>query len=243
MRSVLVFTPCASPTYMPLGIASLSAFIKANNPECHVKAVDLNIATWNWVIDQKKEYQSFRNFVHGKQNGFFDETLYGMHQSAWKQLKEIHDTYIQMALLYLEQNTLSAELQRLLDYHSGLILANEPEIIGFSVMYPRQTLISLALTKFLYSMISEPGFKRPMIILGGAMISALYAEEILGACPFVDAVFEGEGENGLGMLCTGRDFSEISGLVYRGASGILRNRKADTVGKTGQQRQCRRVWL
>jgi anaerobic magnesium-protoporphyrin IX monomethyl ester cyclase len=229
MRSVLVFTPCASPTYMPLGIASLSAFIKANNPECHINAVDLNIATWNWVIDQKKEYQSFRDFVQGKQKGFFDETLYRMHQSAWKQLVEIYDSYIQMARLYLEQNALSAELQRLLDYYSGLILANEPDIIGFSVMYPRQTLISLALAKFLYSMISGPGFKGPLIIMGGAMISALYAEEILKACPFVDAVFEGEGENGLGMLCAGQNFSEISGLTYRGTDGILRNRKADTI--------------
>jgi radical SAM superfamily enzyme YgiQ (UPF0313 family) len=214
---------------MPLGIASLSAFIKANNPECHINAVDLNIATWNWVIDQKKEYQSFRDFVQGKQKGFFDETLYRMHQSAWKQLVEIYDSYIQMARHYLEQNALSAELQRLLDYYSGLILANEPDIIGFSVMYPRQTLISLALAKFLHSMISGPGFKGPLIIMGGAMISALYAEEILKACPFVDAVFEGEGENGLGMLCAGQNFSEISGLTYRGTDGILRNRKADTI--------------
>ncbi|HUT43930.1 MAG TPA: radical SAM protein, partial [Desulfobacterales bacterium] len=229
MRSVLVFTPCASPTYMPLGIASLSAFIKANNSECHINAVDLNIATWNWLINQKKEYQSFRDFVQGKQKGFFDETLYRMHQSAWKQLKEIHDSYIQMARLYLEQNTLSAELQKLLDYHSGLILANNPEFIGFSIMYPRQVLLSLAIAKFLHSVFSIPGRIKPTIIMGGAMISALHGEEILKACSFVDAVFDGEGEAGLGVLCAGRDFSEISGLVYRGATGIMRSRKADTI--------------
>ena len=229
MNVVLAFTPCASPTYVPLGIASLSAFIKANNPECHINAVDLNIATWNWLIGQKEDYLLFLEFMQGKQNGFFDETLYRMHQLVWKQLVEIHHSYIQMARLYLEQNTLTAEFQRLLDYHSGLVLANDPEIIGFSVMYPKQTLISLAFAKLLYSMISGPGFKRPLIILGGAMISALHREEILKACPFVDAVFDGEGEAGLGMLCAGRDFSEIPGLACRGIAGILRNRKTDTI--------------
>jgi len=230
MNVVLAFAPYASSTYVPLGIASLSAFIKANNPECHVNAVDLNIATWNWLIDQKKEYQSFRDFVQGKQKGFFDETLFEMHRSAWKQLKEIHDSYIQMTLLYLEHNALSAELKDLFDYHSELILTNNPEFIGFSIMYPKQILFSLALAKFLHSVFPIYGRIKPTIILGGAMLSALHGQEILKTCPFVDAVFNGEGEAGLGaLLCDGRGFSEISGVVYRGTTGIMENRKAETI--------------
>jgi hypothetical protein len=42
-------------------------------------------------------------------------------------------------------------------------------------------------------------------------------------------VFEGEGEARHGMLCSGRDFSEIPGLIYRGTSDIFRNRKTDTM--------------
>ncbi|MFH1719806.1 MAG: radical SAM protein, partial [Planctomycetota bacterium] len=229
MRSVLVFAPCTSPTYVPLGIASLSAFIKATNAQCHLNMVDLNIATWNWLIDRKKEFQPFRDFVQGKQKGFFDETLYRQHQPVREQLVEIHDTYIRMARRYLEQNSLSAELQTLLIYYSGLILADDPEFIGFSVMYPRQILFSLAIAKFLHSSLSVPGRIKPIIVMGGATISALNGQEILNACPFVDAVFEGEGEAGLGMLCSDRDFSGIPGLTYRGTAGILRNRKTDTI--------------
>jgi len=229
MRSVLVFAPCTSPTYVPLGIASLSAFIEATNPQCNLNAVDLNIATWNWLIDRKKEFQPFRDFVQGKQKVFFDETVYRQHQPVREQLVEIHDTYIQMARRYLEQNTLSDEFQTLLIYCSGLILANDPEFIGFSVMYPRQILLSLAIAKFLHFSFPAPGRIKPMVVIGGAMISALRGEEIINACPFIDAVFEGEGEAGLGMLCSGRDFSEIPGLIYRGTSGAVKNRKTDTI--------------
>jgi anaerobic magnesium-protoporphyrin IX monomethyl ester cyclase len=229
MRSALVFAPCASPTYTPLGIATLSSFIKATYPQCQLNAVDLNIATWNWFIDRNREYQSVRDFMQGRQKDFYDETQYRKHRPAWKQLIEIHDAYIQMAREYLEKNTLSDELQKLLDFYSGLILANDPELIGFSVMYPRQILLSLAIAKFLYSVLSVPGRQKPVIVMGGATISALNGQEILTACPFVDAVFEGEGETGLGMLCTGRDFSDIPGLSYRGTAGIRRNRKTDTI--------------
>lgn len=229
MRSVLVFAPCTSPTYMPLGIASLSAYINATNPQCQLHAVDLNIATWNWLIDQKEEYQSLRDFTQGRGEDFFDEAAYRKNHAAWKRLLEIHDIYIRMARRYLEENSLSAELQELLVYCSGLILANNPEFVGFSIMYPRQVLLSLAIAKFLPYVSSMPGRVKPMIVVGGATISALYGQEILQACPFVDAVFEGEGEAGLGMLLAGRDFSEIPGLAYRGTAGILRNRKTDTI--------------
>jgi anaerobic magnesium-protoporphyrin IX monomethyl ester cyclase len=229
MRSVLVFAPFASPTYTPLGIATLSSFIKATFPQCHLNAVDLNIATWNRLIDRNTEYQSFRDFVQGKQKDFFDETLYREHKVVWKQLVETNDCHIRMACLYLEQNILDDEFQTLLDYYSGLILANDPEFIGFSVMYPRQVLLSLAIAKFLHSVLSLPGRRKAKIVIGGAMISALNGQDILKACPFVDAVFEGEGETGLGMLCMGRDFSNIPGLSYRAATGILMNRKTDTI--------------
>jgi anaerobic magnesium-protoporphyrin IX monomethyl ester cyclase len=229
MRLILVFAPCASPSFVPLGIASLSAFLRATNPQCDLNVVDLNIAAWNRLVDERQEFRAFRDFVQGKEGDFFDETLYRGHQLVWKQLVEIHDAYIQMAHSYLERDILGDELQAFLAYCSGLVLANDPELVGFSIMYPRQVVFSLALAKFLHSELSKSDRIRPLIVVGGATISALYGPEILTACPFVDAVFEGEGEAGLGMLSAGRDFSEIPGLVYRGTSGIVTNRKTDTI--------------
>ena len=234
MRAVLIFSPCANPTYMPLGIASLSAFIKANKPDCQLNIVDLNIITWNLFIDREKEYQNCRNFLKGFDGNFFDETQYQSHHNTWKKIIEIHDLYIQAAKLYLENNIINDEYKSLLDYYAELILANNPRLVGFSVMYPRQILTTLALAKFIYSRFFEennPAIERnkPMIIIGGAMMSALYSEEILQTCPFVNAVFEGEGELGFSMLCEKQEFSKIPGLVHRGSAGIIRNKKTDTI--------------
>jgi anaerobic magnesium-protoporphyrin IX monomethyl ester cyclase len=65
------------------------------------------------------------------------------------------------------------------------------------------------------------------------MVTAMYAEEVLAACPFVDAVFEGEGEMGLAMLCQARPYEEIDGLVYRKGGGAVRNRKAGAIELDG----------
>lgn len=230
MRAIIAFPPCASPTYMPLGLESLSTYIKANHPNCRLKVLDLNIATWHRLIDRDEQYHDFRNFMQGKLGNFYDETQYKAHQLTWKKLSDTLENYTLTARLYLEQNIITTDFGQLMDYYSGLVLTNEPELIGFSVMYPRQILISLALAKFLDFLFSrQTNLIRPQIVFGGAMMSALYSEEILTACPFVDAIFEGEGETGLGMLCEKHDFSEIPGLVYRGPTGIVRNRKADTV--------------
>ena len=227
MRAVLAFTSYANPTYVPLGIASLSAYIKASSEKIELYSVDLNAATWNRLIDEKKEYPAFRAFMQGRQGCFYDQMQYRTHQFAWKQLAALLEQYNLEARLYLEEDTLSAGLRRMLDFQLSLVLENDPEFIGFSVMYPKQIIITLALVKYLNLINRQKA--RTKIVLGGAMISALRAEDVLNTCPFVDAVFDGEGENGLRMLCEGRDFSEIPGLVYRARDGVLRNRKTDTV--------------
>ena len=234
MNTALIFSPCANPTYMPLGIATLSAFIKANQPECNLNILDLNIVTWNYFIDNQNEYINIKRFLKGLDGNFFDEIQYKTYHDLWKKLLSKHDSYIQKAKLYLEKNILHDELKVLFDYYSKLILVNNPELIGFSVMYPIQILMTLAIAKYLRSVIFEESDfdqkKNPRkIVLGGAMMSALYAEEILITCPFIDAVFEGEGEIGIAMLCDRQDFSKIPGLVYRTQAGISRNRKVDTL--------------
>jgi anaerobic magnesium-protoporphyrin IX monomethyl ester cyclase len=237
MRAVLAFSTMANPTYIPLGIASLSSYIKASSPEISLKSVDLNAATWNWLIDQKKEYQPFREFMQGRYGNFYDKMQYRKHQLIWKQLFASFEQYNLEARFYLEREILTPELQRLLLFQSNLVLENDPELIGFSIMYPKQVIFSLALAKFLHSAnpfaaANGKEILKPKIVLGGAMISALLAEDILGICPFIEAVLDGEGESGLKMLCDGKAFSEIPGLVYRAKGNVLRNRKTDTISLT-----------
>ena len=234
MRAVLIFSPCANPTYVPLGIASLSAFIKANKPDCQLSTIDLNIITWNFFIEREKEFQNCRNFLKGLNGDFFDETQYQSNHTTWEKLIEIHNFYILAAQIYLEKNIINDDYKSLLDYYAELILANNPELIGFSVMYPRQILTTLALARFIHSKFSEENNPakeqgKPIIIIGGAMMSTLYSEEILQTCHFVNAVFEGEGELGFSMICEKQEFSKIPGLIHRGSTGIIRNKKTDTI--------------
>jgi anaerobic magnesium-protoporphyrin IX monomethyl ester cyclase len=237
MRVVLAFSPNANPTYIPLGISSLSSYIKESAKSINLTSVDLNAATWNWLIDQKKEYRPFREFMLGGYGCFYDKIQYRTHQPIWKQLFALLEQYNLEARFYLERETLTTELQRLLNFQSNIVLENDPELIGFSIMYPRQIVFTLALAKYLNS--TDSFFRgcgketaKPKIVLGGAMISALQAEDILNMCPFVEAVLEGEGEDGLKMLCDGMNFSEIPGLIYRVKGGIARNRKTDTMSLT-----------
>jgi len=205
MRVALAFSPNANPTYIPLGISSLSSYIKESSPGINLISVDLNAATWNWLIDQKKEYQLFREFMQGRYGSFYDEIQYRTHQLIWKQLFALLEQYNLEARFYLERETLTTELQRLLDFQSNLVLENDPELIGFSIMYPRQITFALALAKYLNSTSSFPtGCSRetakPKIVLGGAMISALQTEDILHMCPFVEAVLDGEGDARRGAI-------------------------------------------
>ena len=138
MRAVLAFTSYANPTYVPLGIASLSAYIKASSEKTELYTVDLNAATWNQLIDEKKEYAAFRAFRQGGQGCFYDQMQYRTHQVAWKQLAAVLEQYNLEGRLYLEEDTLTAGLQRLLDFQLSLVLENDPELVGFSVMYPKE---------------------------------------------------------------------------------------------------------
>lgn len=225
MRAVLVFTPCANPSYMPLGIASLAEYVNHTHPEYHVFPLDLNIATWNRLADGCAETAAMRDFMQGRREGFFDRKVYNEYQRQWKTAAAGIDTRQAEAKCYLETDALSEPLVDLLEFYKEQILEKGPGLVGFSIMYPRQVIFSLAMAKYL----SETMKERPRIVAGGATVSGLRADEILRACPYVDAVFGGEGEEGLASLYGGRPFAEIPGLIYREGERVRVNRKPDTL--------------
>lgn len=224
MRVVLVFAPPASPTYVPIGIAALAEYLRRHVPMCQVRAVDLNIAAWSRFADESEDAGKLRSFLQGREGEFYDIEQYRGHLESWARASRRLEALAEEAKRYLEMDGLADELRDLLEFCAGVVMQSEPEMVGISIMYPRQVLMSLALGKYL----SESA-KRPRIILGGATVSALKDEELLAACPFVDAVFSGEGERGLQMLCEGRPYAEIAGLTWRGPTGIVENRKPDTM--------------
>ncbi|HSH69028.1 MAG TPA: hypothetical protein VK997_03855, partial [Deferrisomatales bacterium] len=65
MRAALVFPPHVSPTYVPLGIAALVAFVAERAPECRVTAVDANLALWERVCSASDAGGGLRRFLLG----------------------------------------------------------------------------------------------------------------------------------------------------------------------------------
>jgi radical SAM superfamily enzyme YgiQ (UPF0313 family) len=64
-------------------------------------------------------------------------------------------------------------------------------------------------------------------------MSFVRIEELLAACPYVDAVLLGEGEEGAGALLEGAANAAVPGLVHRTAGGAARNRLPQTVSLKG----------
>ena len=228
MRAVLVFTPPANPTYMPLGMATLCEYIRAHLPQVAIRPVDLNLDIWNRMADADTSSAAFRDFMRGRRGDFYDRDQYGQYLKIWSQLAHRFDRYERDCKVYLETDTLGDDFQSVLAGFADLVLVDTPDFVGISVMYPRQVVFSLALAKFIDARFAgREG--RPQMVLGGATISALRDEEILRACPFVDAVFSGEGEVGLQKLCEQTPYDQIGGLAWRNGSAIVTNRKPDTL--------------
>ena len=228
MRAVLVFTPPANPTYVPLGIATLCEYIQTHLADCAIRPLDLNLFLWRQLAESSEPAAAFRDFMQGRSGDFYDRTQYDHHCRTWAELAAVFDGYECDAKVYLEQNRLSDDFAVILAQCAEQVLADSPQLVGISVMYPRQVVFSLALAKYLDAAFANSS-ERPQIVLGGATISALRDEEILRACPFVDAVFSGEGETGLQKLCEGASFETINGLAWRRGDSIVHNRKPDTI--------------
>ena len=229
MKAALVFTPAASPAYTPLGLATLAQYIRSNLEECRLDVIDLNIAAWNYLADNNEAYRLCRNFMQGKLENFYNRNQYSEHLAAWGSMNEDISHFNISARAYLEKDIIDVSLEKLLNLFTQRIFQNSPELIAFSIMYPGQVLFSLAAAKYILQFTSNQDTAKARIVLGGATATALNVDEMLLACPYVDAVYLGEGEIGLKLLCQNADYKDIPGLAYREGGSIVKNRKPDSL--------------
>ena len=227
MRLSLIFPPFSNPTYIPLGISSLFAYLKKNLADKHkVCALDVNIDAWYHFIKKEKELDGFVSFFTAKSGDFYNEEQCRENYQTWGKIVKIFEKNINHAKLYLEKNILDDNFSEFLSFLLSIILKNDPELLGFSVMFPRQILFSLAIAKKIKE--QESG-KKIKIVLGGSGMVSVYQDDILKTCQFVDAIFVGEGELGLKLIIEGRSFEEIPGLIFRKDGLIHFNQKPQTL--------------
>lgn len=211
MRIALVFPPQASPTYVPLGIASLVSYLHTNVPTAQVSVCDLNIDLWRELASQIPHGESFWDFMRGVTGAFFDQAAYGQHQPVWGMLAAEMSHLNQQAKAYVQLGDCPLSVAATLDASVEAICEDDPEIIGFSVMFLDQLAFALALALRIRKLGDKRG-TTPSLILGGAAMSALCVDELLDAAPFIDAVLPGEGERALALLCEGASLAAIPGM-------------------------------
>ncbi len=208
MRTTLVFVPPASPTYVPLGIASLVSYLRVNVPQTEILVHDLNIDLWNRLAAQDEPGRTFSAFMRDCDGDFFKPEAYSAYQPLWGTLTGQVAQMGREVQSYLRTGECSESLAAILDMWTTKILADEPDMIGFSVMFLEQTAFSLALAQWIRNQTSRDD-RAPLLIFGGAAMTALDISELLVAAPFLDGVLPGEGEQALAMLCHGKPLTTI----------------------------------
>lgn len=228
MKSILVFPPVASPTYVPFGLALLGARVNRSLQDSVLELQDLNISFWHQAAENHPKGASYLDLVQNRSSLFFDPQAYAVTWQVREQMLARIGSLSQMARHYVETDELDDELRAVLYEQVERIMASEPVLVGFSVMFLDQLNFSLALAKQIRA---RMGAEAVEIVLGGASMLALNAGELLQACPYIDGIMLGEGENGLTALLSGVEKERVPGLLYRDENGIsANNRAADTIG-------------
>ncbi len=91
---------------------------------------------------------------------------------------------------------------------------HDADVVGISVPFSNVARIAFELAAYL-----KQQFPQPKIVLGGVHPSAFPVESLREG---VDYVLRGEAEESLAALVRGDDLASIAGLVWRDASGIIR---------------------
>jgi len=225
LRSVLAFPPPASPTYLPLGLASLAPLFAARG--LPVRLLDLNLDVWTRLARSEPGGPGLLDFLQGRSGDFFDEPSYRSQGVVWSRLRARWSGVEEEALRRLREGTAGEGLPEVLEAQAEELLAGDPELVGLSAFSLGQVGPALALAARLRR--RAGGSRGPRIILGGAAAAHLHAEDLLAACPWIDGVLAGEGEPGVEAILAGADDRDVPGLVHRSGGAIVRNRPPATL--------------
>jgi anaerobic magnesium-protoporphyrin IX monomethyl ester cyclase len=207
MRLALVFPPLVHPTYVPLGISSLVALLRQRVPMVDVSAYDLNIRAWHRT-SAAVEGPCFLTLGRLPAERLFEPSLYQTFLGRWDALARVLTQGQNEARHYVETGELSPTLQSLLEDLLTPVVADRSQAVGFSLMYLHQLSYSLALARYLRERAPEVS-----ILLGGAALSALDVPALVRACPYLDAVLPGEGEEALVQFAQGVPCASLPGAV------------------------------
>ncbi len=216
MRLQVIFPPRTSPTYTPIGCATLAGLSLPAGVE--TDWVDANVELWEELSCQVVGGLAMSRFWRGQEGDFYDPSHYRVQAAVQGRVLAAIEEMRLAARLYLETGELAAGLGGWLAGQTVRQASFGADLLGLSVVFPEQLSLALALAKYR----REVADLRQPIILGGAMVSALQGEELLEAFPFIDGLAYHEGEATWMALASGASLAEVPGLLFRRGGGSER---------------------
>jgi len=213
----LVVPPRVAPTYVPLGVTLLEAALRQEVPHVHVQVLDLNVQTWHDLAMTNTAATLSLAFYSHDSPSFYDSRMYAEHEPGLAHLQARLRSLGASLSHYVETSQCDAAAEHWLQKQAGAIAATAPDLLALSVVFPAQFVFAVALAKYWRGVAASP------IVFGGAYMSALDVDELLLACPFVDAVVNGEGEAAMTALAAGNALPSVPGIVLRDNGGIRHN--------------------
>lgn len=217
-KLILAFSPGASPTTMPLGIASLFAYIRRHCPAWDIAVHDLSVGMRQAFFDSNPEADLTVPFFKGALGTFFHEDAYRAYQrqllpyyQAWRVMEHALKTA-------LTEDSATPEVTAYEDRLFSLLPIAGDEILALSAAFPEQVFHSVAVAKLV-----KRRHPKVTVLLGGAALSAMDVDELMVAVPEIDYAFRGEGEAGIVAFLSRTDVREIRGFTYRDNDRVVHN--------------------
>ena len=187
----LVFVPGASPTCIPLGIASLFAYVKKTLGDVDVSMSDLSILLWNQLRGQSTGTNGNEPLPFADRDGFYIPDTYAAH---WQRAAPIHGRWHQIT------RSISAALQRdenrVPDFYAAVmhhaLKLDTTDVLALSAAYPEQLIHAAVIARLVKA-------QRPdvTVLLGGSALPSIHPDSLLNAVPQIDLLYLGEGEQGI----------------------------------------------
>jgi hypothetical protein len=233
--AIIVFPPFNTPTSPPLGPAMLKGFVERELPAWRVKVFDLNLWTFERLLGAlakgqfKLDPQAFPEGVMAATDLLnAADAFRGRNDAEFYDRADLYDKYGEIFLRFTETYTKALTeaceacdrgepRSPLLDEFLAAILAEKPDVVGFSMIFSNQLPVGATLGRLLRK---EHGL--PVLFGGSCFADA--AEHFLKWYPeSADIVVAGEGEDALKQFLSDPSAPEkVPGAVYFDKEGSVR---------------------
>ncbi|MCP4024354.1 MAG: tetratricopeptide repeat protein [Desulfobacteraceae bacterium] len=219
LRLNLIYCPYVDPINPPAGIASLKSYLEKHS-KIKVQCMDLNLEWHTKILEKSNDY--LRTIKEGawffKRGGdsFFNSDQYNRVARLFCVfLRQFHNES-QFALC--QDN--SQNHHEVINHLKPFVLKDNPDIVGFSILFDSQILVSLLLAREVKK--TNPDC---IIVFGGAGISSSFEQVMLN--PFVDFVISESGEAPfhelLNAIQTGNFNGNIPGVAFIKKGRVVKN--------------------